>query len=100
MFTAKSSTLHERPIFAITCTDGNKGNNTVKDVIYLIISVRNAVLQDKTIHNNKWLHTVIQLWLCTKLLPAYPASRLKKSNPPPVYRAEPGLQLRAAEYGT
>lgn len=33
----------------------------------------------KTIHNNKWLHTVIQLWLCTKL--------------------PPGLQLRAQGRG-
>lgn len=39
----------------------------------------------------------IQFSLCTKLLSAYPASGLKKSNPPPVdtYRAEPGLQLCA-----
>lgn len=76
----ESLRLHDRaPLIA----DENKEKDRAKGVIYLIISVRNAVLQDKTIYSNKWLYSrVWYSWLCIKLLSAYPASMLKESNPP------------------
>lgn len=70
----------------------------VKGAIYLIISVRNTALQDKTIYSNKWLYSrFLAPMALHQAAPCLPSKHAEGIKSPPVhtYRAEPGQQLCA-----